>query len=156
HLPFNRLVDWIDSWAGANPNVPVLLQHGVSRKGTHTTNVAMIPHTELIRAYSGARVLVLQGGAGGIMDARAVGTVPIVVLRPPPFAEVRADHQVNFADLTPHPGLPRVAQTDATPHRPLPRAIESARRPFHTHDQTPGVQEALASLGALPATPSSP
>jgi len=151
HLPFDRLVDWVDSWAAANPDVPVLLQHGVSKRAAHTANVEMIPHDELIELYTRAQVLVLQGGAGGVMDATSIGVVPLVVPRVPHLGEVIDDHQVQFATLLQEFGLVHLAQTEETLHHLLTLALSgelcTTRQGEHPVE---GVQTMLSRLQALP------
>lgn len=155
HLPFDRLVDWVDSWAVANPNVPVLLQHGVSRRAAHAGNVEMIPHEELIEIYTRAKVLVLQGGAGGVMDATSIGAVPIVVPRVPHLGEVIDDHQVQFAALLQEFELVHLAQTEERLHHLLNLALSGGLRTVRQGAHpAEGVQAMLSRLRSLPpATP---
>ena len=74
-------------------------------------NHEMLSPKELLEHYSSADAIVLQGGAGGVMDARKVGRIPIVVPRIPVDHEVVDNHQVvlcrRLADL----GLVHVAES---------------------------------------------
>jgi UDP-N-acetylglucosamine transferase subunit ALG13 len=152
HLPFDRLVDWVDTWAEAHPEVSVLVQHGVSRPSRHAQNVAMIPHADLIETYAAARVLVLQGGAGGVMDARAVGAVPILVPRSPELNEVVDFHQLEFALLLREQAVVHVAVSEDELHSLLCRAL-AGDVPTRATDLTPspGVRSVLSRLDSLAA-----
>lgn len=97
HHPFDRLVDWIDSWSRANPEVAILLQRGESAPATTVDSVAMLPYDDLVAAMAGADVVIAQGGPAAIMDARSVGRRPIVVPRRGDLGEHVDDHQVRFA-----------------------------------------------------------
>lgn len=96
HLPFHRLSAWIQPWADANPAVRIVMQHGPGRPVRGAENHASLPYDELLALYRTADAIVLQGGAGGIMDARALGRLPIVVPRVPNDDEVVDDHQLLF------------------------------------------------------------
>lgn len=147
HLPFNRLVEWVDTWAAANPGVSVLVQHGVSQPAANTANVDMLAHEELLAMYAHAKVLVLQGGAGGIMDAGAVGVVPIVVPRVPQLGEVVDDHQLQFTSLLEKLHLAHVALQADSLHELLTGALNGQlpTRREQQHEAT-GVVNILARL----------
>ena len=49
----------------------------------NSQNHEVLSHKELLEHYRAADAIVLQGGAGGVMDARKVGRIPIVVPRIP-------------------------------------------------------------------------
>lgn len=146
HLPFDRLVDWTGSWLALHPEVEAIVQHGTSRPLEGARNFAVIPRHELLDIYSRASALVLQGGAGGVMDARALGRVPIVVPRVPVDDEVVDDHQVLFAQRLEELGLVRVALTEPALHRLLDRAYAATEEAEPaTPVATPGVT-AVAEL----------
>lgn len=96
HLPFERLSEWTARWVSAHPDVDVVLQHGPSAPVAGAQNHAILPYDALLTACRSADVVVLQGGAGGVMDMRALGIVPIVVPRVPGAGEVVDDHQLVF------------------------------------------------------------
>lgn len=98
HHRFDRLVDWIDECLGARPDVRCLLQHGASRPSSLAISVPRMPRRELLELYRSARVAVVQGGPGSILDARGLGLIPIVVPRVARLHEVVDDHQVAFTD----------------------------------------------------------
>jgi UDP-N-acetylglucosamine transferase subunit ALG13 len=96
HHPFDRLVGWVDRWAGAHPEVPVLVQRSVTAPTTHARSVDLIAYDDLMAAMAGADVVVAQGGPATIMDARARGHRPIVIPRQGSLGEHVDDHQVRF------------------------------------------------------------
>lgn len=96
HLPFNRLIDWMEPWAQSNPQVRMVVQHGPSRQLAGAENHIALPYAQLLELCEGADAIVLQGGAGGVMDMRQIQRVPIVVPRVPVDNEVVDDHQLLF------------------------------------------------------------
>lgn len=102
HLPFPRFSDWLETWYVDRPEVDLVVQHGPSRPVHGAENHDILDYAELLEMCRRADVVVLQGGAGGIMDMRSLGIVPIVVPRiPDPDAgaterEVVDDHQLVF------------------------------------------------------------
>lgn len=97
HHRFDRLVDWIDEWAARHAEVDVLVQRGTSRPPAEGTSVELMPWDELVAAMAQADAVVLQGGPAGIVDARSVGRLPIVVPRRPDLGEHVDGHQLTFA-----------------------------------------------------------
>lgn len=140
HQPFDRLIDWAAAWWRTRPEVGLLVQHGVSRPLPGADNRVMLPHAELLDAYAAASVVVLQGGAGGVMDALARGVTPILVPRLPEFNEVVDGHQVLFARELARLGLVHLAEDPATLAALLDRAVDGGL--------TTGDQAALALTGA--------
>ena len=97
HHRFDRLVDWLDEWLQATPHPPTcLVQHGASRVPSFAQGVPRMPREELLELYRHARVVVVQGGPGSILDAREVGKLPIAVPRRPELHEVVDGHQIEF------------------------------------------------------------
>ena len=80
-----------------HPEVHVVMQHGPGKplRGPRTTTCC---HTADCSTVPHADAVVLQGGAGGVMDMRAIGRVPIVVPRVPVDDEVVDDHQLIFTE----------------------------------------------------------
>lgn len=98
--PFDRLVQWSEALAERNPGVAIMLQHGASREpGTGLASVQATDRETLLRWYDGADVVVTQGGPGSILDARAVGVIPLVVPRDPALGEHVDGHQLAFTPL---------------------------------------------------------
>lgn len=111
HLPFDRLSVWVEEWLRKNPDVRLVMQHGPSSPVAGAENVEILPYSELLELCRQADAVVLQGGAGGVMDMRALGIVPIVVPRVPGGGEVVDDHQLVFSAEMAELGIIRRALT---------------------------------------------
>lgn len=123
HHPFDRLMGWIETWAAANPTVPVLVQRGDSRPPSGLDSVPMLGYDALVGAMALADAVVAQGGPGGIMDARSVGRCPIVVPRRGSLGEHVDDHQVRFCAAMADRGLVRLAESVEELHALLDDAV---------------------------------
>ncbi|KQP84539.1 exopolysaccharide biosynthesis polyprenyl glycosylphosphotransferase [Aeromicrobium sp. Leaf291] len=150
HHPFDRFVDWLEPWTDER-GAQVVFQHGSTRPIEGATNLTMMAPDELLEHYRRADVVVLQGGAGGVMDARRAGRIPIVVPRVPVGHEVVDDHQVVLARRLAEMGLVHVAETREQLHALLDGAADGtvATRSGQI-EPTPGVVEAVRLLGELP------
>lgn len=98
HLPFHRLSEWIQPWADRHSEVRLVVQHGPGIPVVGAENHEILAYDEFLTLCGTAAAIVLQGGAGGIMDMRALGRVPIVVPRVPVDDEVVDDHQLLFTE----------------------------------------------------------
>lgn len=96
HLRFDRFVQWVETVAAQHHGAQVELQHGVSRPMPGAHNRTMMPPSDLLELLRTADVVILQGGAGGIMDARTARRIPIVIARTAALGEMVDDHQVTF------------------------------------------------------------
>jgi UDP-N-acetylglucosamine transferase subunit ALG13 len=154
HFGFDRLMAWTESWLREHPDVHATVQRGTSRPVDGATNREIIPHPELLDLYRNASVVVLQGGAGGVMDARELGLIPIVVPRVPVGDEVVDDHQIVFARRLRTLGLVHVAESEAELHQLLDRALveDLPVRPEQQPD-LPGPVAVGRALDALLAGP---
>jgi UDP-N-acetylglucosamine transferase subunit ALG13 len=150
HLAFDRLAEWIEPWSLRHPNVRVVMQHGPGRGVEGAENRAILPHDELLQLLRSADAVVLQGGAGGVMDARALGRIPIVVPRIPGGGEVVDDHQLLFTAEVARQRIVYRAVTADELWSLLDDAL-SGRIPTRTQatDPTPGTA-ALAALLSQP------
>lgn len=98
--PFDRLVGELDRLAagGLLGGEPVHIQTGYSTVVPRAcTHEAMIGFDEVQRRMREARVVITHGGPASIMQALALGKVPIVVPRQSAHGEHVDDHQVRFA-----------------------------------------------------------
>jgi UDP-N-acetylglucosamine transferase subunit ALG13 len=151
HLPFDRLGEWMAPWVAAHGGVRVVMQHGPGRPVAGADNHAMLPYGELIELCRDADAVVLQGGAGGVMDMRAIGRVPIVVPRVPVHDEVVDEHQLIFTARAAALG----AVYRATGREELWGLLDdvlAGRRPSRvpTPPPTPGIATAAALLELPP------
>ena len=150
HHPFDRFVDWLEPWADEQEAV-VVFQHGSTRPLGRADNRTMMAPDELLEHYRRADVVVLQGGAGGVMDARRAGRIPIVVPRVPVDDEVVDDHQVVLSRRLAEMGLVHVAESRERLHRLLDEvAAGTLRTRSEELHPTAGVLEATRLLGDLP------
>lgn len=124
HLPFDRLSRWVEDWFRNHDDVRMIMQHGPSAPVEGAENVDILPYDELLSLCREATAVVLQGGAGGVMDMRALGITPIVVPRVPGGGEVVDDHQLVFTAEMEALGVIRRAMCAADLTRLLDRALE--------------------------------
>jgi UDP-N-acetylglucosamine transferase subunit ALG13 len=149
HLPYDRLADWMASWNRGSREVRIVLQHGVGRPLPGAENHEMLPPEALLALYHDADIVVMQGGAGGVMDARAAGRVPIVVPRLPELGEVVDRHQIAFATQLSELGVVHLCLSEEALHRSLDDAL-AGRLPTRVAQPlpTPGANNAMALLAS--------
>lgn len=124
HHKFDRLVDWIDAWLAELANPPeCLIQYGGSRAPRNTKGVTRMPREKLLQFYSQASVVVVQGGPGSILDARAVGHLPIAVPRRPELNEVVDGHQIAFTRTMAQHGEAIAVESSEALYRALDHAL---------------------------------
>lgn len=114
HHRFDRLTGWLTAWRTSHPDVDLVVQHGTSSPVTNARNSGLLPHPELMEWFRAADAVVLQGGPGGVMDARANGVLPIVVPRDPELGEHVDGHQLDFSAHLADRGLARVVTDSST------------------------------------------
>lgn len=124
HHLFNRLIDWIDSWAAEQPDAPAaFVQHGASRAAAFGTNRDRLPRAELLEIYRNAQVVVVQGGPGSILDVREVGVIPLAVPRVPELKEVVDGHQIEFTRVMAEHGNAVFVDSEEELHRMIDEAF---------------------------------
>lgn len=96
--PFDRLCGELERLVHSGElTEAVHLQSGYSKQATPScTTAAMMPFDLVQTKMSEARVVVTHGGPASIMQALALGKVPVVVPRQARFGEHVDDHQVRF------------------------------------------------------------
>ncbi|GAA3742367.1 glycosyltransferase [Salinactinospora qingdaonensis] len=104
---FDRLIDWIDDYAGQRPDVRVLVQHGASRAPTVAEGVDFFDGDRLRAEMARAAVVVTHGGPASITEARAARRLPLVVARDPELGEHVDGHQQRFVSRLDGVGLVR-------------------------------------------------
>src|SRR6476469_754930 len=122
HHPFDRLVTWVDAWAGAR-DARVVVQHGTARPPAHAEGVRLLPPDELHELLHRATAVVCHGGPGTIAAVRAAGLRPIVVARVPCLGEHVDDHQTRFVAAADRAGEIRAVANEAALVAELDRAI---------------------------------
>ena len=124
HHPFDRLVNWVDSWASNQQDVDVVLQRGTSAEPKTLSSSDLIPHPDLCELFARATAVVSHGGPSTVMDARMTGRLPIVVPRDPAFGEHVDGHQLRFADHLKKHNLARVVTTETMFVAAIEEALE--------------------------------
>ena len=146
HLPFSRLVEWVEPWSRRHPEVRMIVQHGPGITLPGAENHRILAHSELLRLIALADVVVLQGGAGGVMDARSLGRIPIVVPRIPIDNEVVDNHQLIFTEKAAALGLVHRATTPQQLEELLDAALAGELR---TRAAEGGQTEGIISIAEL-------
>lgn len=150
HLPFDRLGDWMEPWVGRHPEVRVIMQHGPGRAVPGAENHGVLPYHDLLELCRTADAVVLQGGAGGVMDMRAIGRVPVVVPRVPVHDEVVDEHQLIFTDRAEQLGAVHRATSRERLWDYLDAMLDGR---IETHALTPPPTPGIASAIEVLATP---
>lgn len=95
--PFNRLIEYMDKWAGTHDE-EVVIQTGYS---TYEPQFAkwqkLYSYQEMILKVREARIVITHGGPSSFIMPLQIGKTPIVVPRQYKFNEHVNDHQIKFA-----------------------------------------------------------
>ena len=98
-LPFDRLLQGLESWAALHPDVPVLAQTGAcARTYSFIRTVRHLSQTEFAARLKAARLVVAHAGMGTILSASELGKPVILMPRQARFGEHRNDHQIDTAN----------------------------------------------------------
>jgi UDP-N-acetylglucosamine transferase subunit ALG13 len=119
--PFQRLIDWVDSWLAndAAPRVHCVVQHGTARPAQHADSRAYLDFHDFERLIAEAAVVVAHGGPGTIMLCAERNKKPIVVARLPEHGEVVDRHQVSFARRLDTEGEIALVESEQALHQAL-------------------------------------
>lgn len=128
--PFERLIDWVQAWLStpAAQGVQVVVQHGSSRAPTGCLAVELLPLDTLLELMRRATVVVLQGGPGGILDARSCGKLPLVLARHHSLGEHVDNHQVAFTSRLARDGYIQLAHDEQHFSELLNQAVTAPER----------------------------
>ena len=97
-LAFPRLMDIMDSWAGANPGVEVFAQTGPGAVGlSHMRAADFLPPAQADEYFRRAELIVSHAGMGSILTALQYRKPIIIFPRKAEFGEHRNDHQMATA-----------------------------------------------------------
>lgn len=152
HHQFDRLITWVEDFLAANPQVTCLFQHGFTRQPVGADAVERLPRPELLKHYEQAKVVLVQGGPGSILDAREVGVIPFSVPRLKKYDEVVDDHQVQFSEIMESHGETIVIRDAADLNRKLtealahPERVHGSRRVSDCDTAAINLKEAMAHL----------
>jgi UDP-N-acetylglucosamine transferase subunit ALG13 len=106
-MPFDRLVQAMDEWAAAHPDVPVEIQIGRGRyEPRHARFVRLMPVADYRDRVAAARLFVAHAGMGSIISAIEAGKPLLMLPRLHAQGEHNNDHQLaTAASIGARPGL---------------------------------------------------
>ena len=112
-MPFDRLVQAVDRWAGETNRSDVLAQIGKSAvRPRHIRWVSDLAPNEYRRQIGEAELVVAHAGMGTVMSVMEAACPALLLPRRASLHETRNDHQVAAIPwLRSHPGI-MVAETD--------------------------------------------
>lgn len=126
-MPFDRLVRWVDEWAGRHPEATVVAQIGPTELAPrHLEVTPFLDPPAFRKLMTQARAVVAHAGMGSILTALELGKPVLVVPRLGSLDETRNDHQVATAQRFVSEGLVRAAYDEAELIRELDRIAASA------------------------------
>ena len=97
-MPFDRLVQAMDEWAAAHPDVPVEIQIGRGKyEPRHAKFVRLMPVAEYRQRVADARLFVAHAGMGSIISAIEAGKPLLMLPRLQAQGEHNTDHQLATA-----------------------------------------------------------
>ena len=97
-MPFDRLIDTVDAWAGRAGRSDVFAQIGRSTLDpSHMTTTAFLDPIEFRQRLFEADVVITHAGMGTILSALELEKPTIVMPRRGELAETRNDHQIGTA-----------------------------------------------------------
>jgi UDP-N-acetylglucosamine transferase subunit ALG13 len=148
HHPFDRLMDWTDSWLRRNAgHVRSLVQHGTSRAPSLGEARDYLSQEEMHDAMAEAAAIVTHGGPGTIALSRSLGKLPIVVARDPALGEHVDDHQILFTQRMATLRQIQQARSEAELVSLLDRALREG--PQAVAEGGDGVPAAVTRFGEL-------
>ncbi|MDX7952583.1 glycosyltransferase [Lichenihabitans sp. Uapishka_5] len=113
-LPFDRLIEAMDRWAGERGRTDVVAQAGSSAyRPQHLTLRKTLAPAEFRRIVEEAELVVAHAGMGSIITALELGKRIVVMPRRADLGEHRNDHQLSTARYMAEQNLVTVAP-DAT------------------------------------------
>ncbi len=124
-MPFDRMVQAVDEWAGTRRNGEIFAQVGSTEyrpKHIHWTKFLDPP--EFRKKFQAARVVIAHAGMGSIITALEMGKPILVMPRLGNLGETRNDHQVATAKRFLELGCVSVAFNKEDMARELDRIYE--------------------------------
>lgn len=96
--PFNRLVKYMDEWAGTHKE-RVVIQTGFSTyEPKYCKWKKLFAYQEMLRGVEKARIVITHGGPSSFIMPLQMGKIPIVVPRKEEYGEHVNNHQVDFCN----------------------------------------------------------
>ncbi|MEL7254320.1 MAG: glycosyltransferase [Pseudomonadota bacterium] len=96
-LPFLRLVEAVEGWAGQHPDQQVIAQLGDGGKSPHMTCHRVLDPSDFRDLCVKADLIVSHAGTGSFLMAHQVDTPLLVMPRRADLGEHRNDHQMATA-----------------------------------------------------------
>lgn len=97
-LPFDRMIEAVDDWAGGAATRDVFAQIGPSDyKPRHIEHTSFIAPAECRERMAAAQLVVAHAGMGSILSALELGTPVLVMPRLASLGEHRNEHQLATA-----------------------------------------------------------
>lgn len=97
-LPFDRLVEAVDRWAGANPAADVFMQIGASSyRPVHCRYQPFVHHRQWEQLFAEARCVVSHAGMGTALQCLEHAKPLVILPRLAARGEHRTDHQLATA-----------------------------------------------------------
>jgi UDP-N-acetylglucosamine transferase subunit ALG13 len=125
-LPFDRLIRWMDRWAGANPHAVVFAQTGPSSYvPEHLQYCQFLTPAEFTARVKSCDLIVAHAGMGSILTSLQHRKPILVLPRRVHFGEVRSEHQVATAQKLREMNKVLVADTEDD----LEELLVSAQQP---------------------------
>lgn len=112
HHPFDRFVEWIDTWQRNNTECEVFIQRGSTALVPQASSAPYLDPHDLDTMMQRADAIVCHGGPSTIMEARSAGVVPVVVPRDPAKGEHVDEHQLRFTEFMAAKGAILSARTE--------------------------------------------
>lgn len=97
--PFDRLIKYMDEWAGKNDEKVVIQTGYSSYKPKNCQWSKMFSHRQMMELMEKARIVITHGGPGSFLAVLRKGKIPIVVPRRKKYNEHINDHQLEFCSL---------------------------------------------------------
>ena len=95
--PFNRLVEYMDMWAGEHDEKVVIQTGYANYEPKNAVTRKFLPYGEMVENVDRARIVITHGGPSSFMMPLQIGKTPIVMPRTHTLGEHVNDHQVVFS-----------------------------------------------------------
>jgi UDP-N-acetylglucosamine transferase subunit ALG13 len=126
--PFNRLMDWVESWlADEGDRVRCVVQHGHARPPAGAECVEFLDHDTLLGLMDEARAVVSSGGPTTLSEAARLGHRPVTVPRQSALGEHVDDHQRVFTQHLHDTGLVVKVEDEAAFRAAVAAAMDAPR-----------------------------
>lgn len=146
-MPFDRMVESIDRWAGRHPDAAIFAQIGPTEfRPSNLPFTDFMDPADFVQRVESASVLVAHAGMGSILTALQYGKPIVIFPRRGDLQETRNDHQVATArKLAGRPGI-EVAMDETELGAALDRLSDLEQPPALSSTASPELVEHLRSF----------